>query len=315
MNDFLEIQPPPLTHAEHGVDHIFDERTVHAVNGALAANRPLLVRGDPGVGKSQLARAVAARLGRPFLRFVVDAQTESRDLLYTFDAVSRLARAQLLAALGVKKRPELEEELAEDNFLRPGPVWWAMAWDEAKDLQTCPRHEETWTKAQGMVILIDEIDKGDPSVPNGLLSAFGEGWFEVPGGRQIRRDEKQGSPLIVVTSNEERMLPAAFLRRCFVLEITIPDHDLPAFENYVVPRGRAHHGDLDEATYAQAAEIVWEERARVRALQRKPPGLAEYIDLLRAVRGLRDAGYDGEDAALQAVKEYALRKHPEGRGR
>lgn len=85
----------PRTGSLPGEWHVFEPRTVNAINAALAARRPLLVRGDPGVGKSQLARAAAQQLGRAFISFVVDSRTESRDLLYHFDAVQRLADAQI----------------------------------------------------------------------------------------------------------------------------------------------------------------------------------------------------------------------------
>jgi hypothetical protein len=112
--------------------HVFDANSIDAVNAALAARRPLLVRGEPGTGKSQLARAVAEYLGRPLITHVVDSRTEARDLLWEFDAVARLAEAQLQGALG---RPgpvdekALRAELAPERFVRPGALWWALNWE------------------------------------------------------------------------------------------------------------------------------------------------------------------------------------------
>jgi MoxR-like ATPase len=124
--------------------HVFDRREIEAVNAALAARRPLLVRGEPGIGKSQLARAVAKAMGRAFLQHVVDARTESRDLQWHFDAVARLADAQLMGALG---RGEGQDEtqaldesqapvrardrLAIQHYIHPRALWWAFDWDSA----------------------------------------------------------------------------------------------------------------------------------------------------------------------------------------
>ena len=124
--------------------HVYEERAVRALNAALAACRPLLVRGEPGTGKSQLARAAAHSLGRPLVSQVVDARTTARDLLWTFDAVARLGTAQLLGALrSVVGTAEgaLERKLNERNFVRPGPLWWALDWKEA-EMQADLAHSE-----------------------------------------------------------------------------------------------------------------------------------------------------------------------------
>ena len=125
--------------------HRFHAETIDAVQAALAAERPLLLRGEPGIGKSQVARAAAAFLDVPFLYHVIDERSERDDLLYSYDAVSRLAKAQLVS-LQVQQDKDFswETEMAEERFIRPGVLWWAFNWDDAegqakKYFRECPR--------------------------------------------------------------------------------------------------------------------------------------------------------------------------------
>ena len=143
--------------------HVFDLESIQAINAALAARRPLLVRGEPGIGKSQLARAAAKHLGRAYLQYVVDARTESRDLLWHFDAVARLAEAQLRGALG-ENTEEVRQRLSVEKYVRPGPLWWAFAWEDAqrqaqKVNDPEPVQPDGGDPQNGCVILVDEIDK------------------------------------------------------------------------------------------------------------------------------------------------------------
>src|SRR3954468_18423833 len=119
--------------------HVFGESEVWAIDAALAARRPLLIRGEPGIGKTQLAKAAAVELGRAFLPFVVDARTEARDLLWHFDAVARLAEAQLqgaLAGAGTADGSGLRDALAVERFIHPRVLWWAFNWSAAR-AQAC----------------------------------------------------------------------------------------------------------------------------------------------------------------------------------
>ena len=219
--------------------HVFDSESVLAIKAALLARRPLLVRGEPGVGKSQLAASVALMLKRPFIPFVVDSRTESRDLKWHYDAVKRLADAQLFGALAASAvhsekvrddqssatttdcaddlvEKKMAEKLSVQNYVQPGPLWWAFDWDSAKtqaERSNSPIREcDEANRRSGAVVLIDEIDKAGSDVPNGLLEALGDGQFTPPG-VETPVCVKGRMPLVLISSNRERELPDAFLRQ------------------------------------------------------------------------------------------------------
>jgi len=295
--------------------HILDVKSIHAVNAAIAAQRPLLVRGEPGVGKSQLARAVAKALGWAFISFVVDARTESRDLLWHFDAIERLAEAQLQGILR-NDQDDIREAMAVDKFISPGPLWWAFNWPEAlKQAQhlkrSSPPQPDGGQPDAGCVVLIDEIDKAEADVPNGLLEALGACRF-TPQGRDQPVTVCNNAPLVIIATNEERVLPNAFIRRCLVLQMSAPDvQSKPeAFMAYLTQRGLAHFPALDEALLQGAAKLLAEDRSRAIEYGLMPlPGLAEYLDLLRVMVHLPSHGE--RMAQLKEMAVYTVRKHPE----
>ena len=289
--------------------HVFDQRSVDAINAALAARRPLLVRGEPGVGKSQLARAAAHQLKRAFISFVVDSRTESRDLLWHFDAVQRLADAQICGQI-FKSFKEARQELAEEKYIRPGPLWWAFDWAGAEQRVTNTRvvhHKpERWKAADGCVLLIDEIDKGESDVPNGLLEALGENKITVPYAEPVV--VKNAPPLVIITTNAERSLPDAFLRRCLVLSIDLPQ-EREALIKQLIARGKAHFPSVDETVLLEAADQLVKDRVATKAAHVTPlPGQAEYLDLLRAVTQLKPDSSDEQLAVLKDIKDFVLNK-------
>lgn len=297
--------------------HVFDTDTLEAVNAALAARRPLLVRGEPGTGKSQLARAVATALRRAFLPFTVDARTEARDLLFTVDTIARLADAQILGHLPAAKGAKLDvrTHLAEMRYTEPGPLWWVFNWQSAKKQVgegrgTIPWTPKSWRESDGAVLLIDEIDKADPAVPNGLLEALGQGQIPTPGGKIIVAAETAATPLVIITTNEERALPAAFLRRCLVLQLAWPN-ERDALVAALIARGRAHFPKLDERVLSTTADMVTSDRDQIARRGVCPPGGAEYLDLLRAVAERFAGRPDEQIAALERIRGFALSKHPE----
>lgn len=294
------------------VTHIFEEDAIEAVNTALAAGRPLLVRGEPGTGKSQLGQAVAAQMKRAFVSIVVDAHTEARDLKYRFDAVARLACAQLLGARRIEDgqaEPSDEDPLAEENFLSPGPLWWAFNWDSGttqagRARRAPPRQLEGSSPRNGVVLLIDEIDKADSSLPNGLLEALGRGVFDTPVGPVAR----QGQPLVIVTTNAERDVPDAFLRRCIVLQLALPT-DRDELVQWLVDRGKAHFRDALGDVYEDAAALLVDDREHYQGRGLSAPGQAEYLDLLRALYRRRNFASPAD--LLLKIKKFVFNKHPD----
>lgn len=301
--------------------HQFDEQSVWAVNAALAARRPLLVRGEPGMGKSQLARAAADVLGVPFLYHVIDARCECDDLLYSYDAVSRLAQAQLLGA--AKEAGDWKEELAEGRFIQPGPLWWAFNWESAqaqanrycRGCETPPRPNKKWKPGDGCVVLIDEIDKADSDVPNGLLESLGNIGFRVPlTGQTVALPETGQSPLVVVTTNEERELPSAFLRRCLVLQMNFPEGVAKQIE-FLTQRARNHatEEEIGDAVLREAAEQLLKDRKDAEGLGPARPGAAEYLDLVKALVEIARGLEADQLKVLKSIQGFAFRKNPEQR--
>lgn len=296
--------------------HIFEPEHWWAIQTAYGACRPLLVTGDPGLGKSQLARAVAQHLGRAFLPFVVQARSEASDLLYYFDAVARLAKAQVIR---LHKQVDFEMALAEKHFTTPGPLWWALNWQDAVETFAQHKHpgvwlapqlgpDKTFDSRQGCVVLIDEIDKADSDLPNGLLEVLGNGGFAVPLlHKQVYHTDAQKPPLIIITTNQERELPAAFMRRCVVLPLTLPEKkdDLMA---ELMAKGRAHFPDMTTPEALQmAAEQLYQDRQQAIAHTWVKPGLAEYLDLLRALIAM-EKDKNKHVALIQKTASFVFKK-------
>lgn len=322
--------------------HSFERDQIRAIKAALAASRPLLVRGEPGIGKSQLARAAAKALGRAFVQYVVDARTEARDLLWHFDAVGRLAQAQVIGALQPRlAEPERNERQQCDteaqiqravallrgrldlvNFLHPRALWWAFSWQDAQHQATkvgaeTPPNPDKGDWQKGCVVLIDEIDKAESDVPNGLLEALGAGSF-TPQGRAKPVVCTGPPPLVVITTNEERALPDAFIRRCLVLHLELPA-ERRQLTNKLMARGcthfrNAHTGQLDVApeVLETAANLLADDRAEAERRQWRPlPGQAEYLDLLRAVVNQSGGDLARQQSLIDEVATFVLKKHPD----
>lgn len=170
-----------------------------AVNAAVTLQRPLLVKGEPGTGKTELARQVAAALDLPLVEWHVKSTTKAQQGLYEYDAVSRLRDSQLGPGLGGERVSDVR------NYIRKGKLWQAF-------------------EAEGrVVLLIDEIDKADIEFPNDLLQELDRMEFHVyETGETISARHR---PVVIITSNNEKELPDAFLRRCFFHYIRFPDID------------------------------------------------------------------------------------------
>jgi MoxR-like ATPase len=327
--------------------HAFDPRSAQAIRAALASGRPLLVRGEPGTGKSQLARAAAKVLGRKFLCQVVDGQTEVQDLWYRFDAVSRLGHAQMLSVTksGVThkfRKTNVETALNPSAYLSPGILWWTFDWDSASQ-HNCkhrvfqPDDNDTDGDLNGVVLLLDEIDKADADLPNSLLETLDNGKFHVPWlHKTIGADPDNGipRPLVIITTNEDRQLPAAFVRRCLVLDLNLPD-DEKLLTKFLKERAILHfpakkqdsesNGVLErdpssgqlkgksrftDKVLNMVTQQLHEDRRKARSLGVTPPGQAEFIDILRVLDELAHNDTPLQIKLLKTVNDFAFKKYP-----
>ncbi|MGH1493320.1 MAG: AAA family ATPase [Acidimicrobiales bacterium] len=281
-----------------------------ALKAALVTGRPLLLQGRPGSGKSSIAAYVARNLGWRYYEFVVDARTEPNDLLWRFDLVRRLADAQIKEAGGV---------LADTDYVEPGVLWWMLddasaRFRGATELPSTPavdpndeinRHRT----GGGAVLLIDEIDKAEPDVPGGLLVPLGSFRFTVQEtGTVIDAGIQQSPRLVIVTTNDDRELPAPFLRRCVVHRLEPPDEaDLIEIakrhllaDGYDPDAFSEEETDLLERLAAGVAEA-----GQVAEASEHCPSVAEYLDAVRAMRQL-GTSLSAED--LSFVESLILRK-------
>ena len=187
------VSPTPQPRFEGTERYVATADLKMAVNAALALQRPLLIKGEPGTGKTMLAEEVAAALGRPLLQWHIKSTTKAHQGLYEYDAVSRLRDSQL----GDEKVRDIR------NYIVRGVLW------------------EAFESEQPVVVLIDEIDKADIEFPNDLLRELDRMEFHVYETQQTVKARHR--PLIIITSNNEKDLPDAFLRRCFFHYIAFPD--------------------------------------------------------------------------------------------
>jgi len=303
--------------------YVHDQRIVFAVQVAQKTGRPLLLQGPAGSGKSSLAPFVANKLGCRFYNHTVTARTQARDLMWEFDALGRLNDANIAATV-----PQARDKVTNlHNYITPSVLWWAfdrcsatlrgagsaeaLQVDPCRDPATIdPRNPDTGiTYSQpGAVVLIDEIDKADPDLPNNLLEAFGSRRFTVAetGTRVV---EQQPYPLILITTNNERQLPKAFLRRCITLQL----RDKKAPE--LVTIAQAQFGDDTLNIYRPVADKVVELRRQATLDGLRAPSTAEYLDALIACRELgvtpSEAPGPAEERWRQLI-EIGLRKESNG---
>ncbi|WP_207063439.1 MoxR family ATPase [Motiliproteus sp. SC1-56] len=214
-----------------------------AVNAAITLQRPLLVKGEPGTGKTMLAEEIARALNTPLLRWHIKSTTKAQQGLYEYDAVSRLRDSQL--------GDDRVHDIA--NYIRKGMLWQAFTSDTP------------------VVLLIDEIDKADIEFPNDLLVELDKMEFHVyETGEQVVARQR---PIVVITSNNEKELPDAFLRRCFFHYIQFPDK---ATMEAII---RVHFPDIQAKLVNQALEVFFQVR-EVSGLKKRP-STSELIDWLK----------------------------------
>lgn len=242
--------------------YIVTEDLMMAVNAAVTLQRPLLVKGEPGTGKTMLAEEVANALGRPLIQWHIKSTTKAAQGLYEYDAVARLRDSQL------------GDDAVQDisNYIVRGKLWEAFA----SDVQP--------------VLLIDEIDKADIEFPNDLLQELDRMEFYVYETKETIKAAHR--PIIIITSNNEKELPDAFLRRCFFHYIAFPERE--TMDEIV----KVHYPDIKKHLLAEAMECFFELRD-IPGLKKRPSTseLLDWIKLLVA-----------EDIPPEALRDKDSRK-------
>ncbi|MBV9065649.1 MAG: MoxR family ATPase [Methylobacteriaceae bacterium] len=224
-------------------DYVATQDLEVAVNAAIVLERPLLVKGEPGTGKTVLAEEIAKSLKAPLLTWHIKSTTKAQQGLYEYDAVSRLRDSQL----GDPRVSDIS------NYIKRGKLW------------------DAFTSEQRPVLLIDEIDKADIEFPNDLLLELDRMEFHVYETGETVRAERR--PIVVITSNNEKELPDAFLRRCFFHYIRFPDHE--TMEKIVA----VHFPGIKRRLVEEALRIFFEVRD-VPGLKKKP-STSELLDWLK----------------------------------
>ncbi len=238
-------------------NYIATEDLTMAVNAAITLERPLLVKGEPGTGKTELAKQIASKLNLDILEWHIKSTTRAHQGLYEYDAVSRLRDSQLG-----------EERVADiNNYIKKGTIWSAF------------------TSKKKVVLLIDEIDKADIEFPNDLLQELDKMQFHVyETGETISARQK---PIVIITSNNEKELPDAFLRRCFFHYIRFPDKETLA---KII---KVHFPDIKTTLLQAALENFFNVR-EVPGLKKKP-STSEILDWIKLLLA--------EDIAIKDLRQ------------
>jgi MoxR-like ATPase len=282
-----------------------------AIKVAIVTGRPLLISGAPGCGKSSLASYVARNLGLAYYEYTVTSMAQPQDLLWTVDTVRRLNDAQL----GILNSNNVAGSVYE--YIEPGPLWWCLnpataqrrgaspdagLQRPARPSNQLPGHSPG---RPGAVLLIDEIDKADSSFCNGLLVPLGSRQFFVSAiDTMVLADEAQvpGSPIILITTNNERDLPDAFVRRCVALSIPAPSDDK------LVEIALRHFGAEIEALEVRQQIAALAKRladGKQQGTSTPAPSTAEFLDLVRTLLSLR-IGIDSTEWAI--VEQLIIEK-------
>ncbi|HAO80528.1 MAG TPA: hypothetical protein DCQ92_16475 [Verrucomicrobia subdivision 3 bacterium] len=311
--------PVPLGDRRDGLFYRYTPKIKLAVRVALAVGRPLLLLGPSGCGKSSLAFNLSRLMRRRYYEFVVQARTQAQELFYRFDAIRRLGEAQASAA---SKTTDAINWRSCYPFIEPGHLWWVFnpaaayrrgASAEEAAMFKSPVNPVRWNPGLSpepvhpeppasqndapAVLLIDEIDKAEPDFPNNLLVPLGSQEFTIEEtGDVISFNSTDNNfapaPLIIITSNQERDLPNAFIRRCIVLEIKPPTTD------ELVELAKSAFCQTDHTAHDRFTSIA---NKMITTRPDSPLSTAEFLDVVRAITSLKVEDGDWEEIILRTT--------------
>ncbi|MCD8139044.1 MAG: MoxR family ATPase [Planctomycetaceae bacterium] len=227
-------------------EYVASQELINVVNISMALQKPLLIKGEPGTGKTMLAQSIAAALGKRLIVWSIKSTTKAQGGLYVYDVVQRLYDSQFGGA-GV-------DDIAK--YIKLGKLGEAFA------------------SSEQVVLLIDEIDKADLEFPNDLLWELDQMEFHIPETKETIKATTR--PVVIITSNAEKELPDAFLRRCIFHYIDFPDEEM--MEEIV----RVHYPDVEKHLLAQVLQAFYRIR-QIAAIQKKP-STSELLDWVQALR-------------------------------
>jgi MoxR-like ATPase len=281
--------------------YVYTPKTILALNVVLATQRPLLISGEPGSGKSMLALNAAAVLGWRYYKQMITSRTKASDLLWTFDNLRRLSDAY----------GREQKLLPKKYYVDPGTLWWAFnpQTAEQRGLEKLPEVHEKYRATdpgsphrgghtEKAVVLLDEIDKADPDVPNDLLEPLDLKLFTVQETSDQIKAERDA--LIILTTNGERELPPAFLRRCVTITLD------PPTEDWFVGIANQKFGTEDDKMHRGVAQEVMRHRQAAKKAGLREPSTGEYLDALEVCRSLN---IDTQSKAWTDVALSVLWKH------
>jgi MoxR-like ATPase len=303
LDKLIGKSDPKLADRRDGLIYVYTDEIELTVNVALATGRPVLLRGPSGSGKSSLARNVALRLGRRYYEEVISSKSQHTDLQWHFDLLRRFRDAQT-SSFGADADHSLK---ADADYMEPRALWWAFDRDSAARRGMVPPQapermasDPSSLSGDAAVVLIDEIDKADPDLPNNLLVTLGSLQFAVPELNNVKVETKpENAPLVFITSNDERDLPTAFLRRCLVLELNAPDR------KRLIEIAAKHCGDsvARRKNYADVASALYDQT------DGNAPSVstAEFLDTVLACRELSVRPKKG-DPVWDSIVRATVRK-------